>query len=388
MRDFKKQMVDVQNTDYVVVGCGLWGSVFAERTASVLNKKVLIIDKRNHIGGNCYSEYDKETGIEFHKYGSHIFHTNSKKVWDYLNNFCKFNSYKHKVIAVHNGKHFIIPINLLTINDFYGLNLQPYEVEDFLEKEAEKLPHQPKNLEEKTVSQVGKPLYEAFIKGYTEKHWNYSAKDLPASIIERLPVRKNFQTNYFDDDFEGIPIDGYTKMFENMLKNPNISVLLNTDFFEIKNKIKKDCKIIYTGSIDKLFEHKYGRLEWIGLDFKFERLNCKDWQGTSVVNYSDIDVPQTRTHEFKHLHPERKNILESPKTLICNEFSKITILDDEIFYPIPTEKNLALYEKYRAECSENKNIILGGRLGLYRYMNMDTTVENALLTFEKLQGEL
>lgn len=381
-------MVDVQNTDYVVVGCGLWGTVFAERIASVLNKKVLIIDKRNHIGGNCYSEYDKETGIEFHKYGSHIFHTNSKKVWNYLNNFCKFNSYKHKVIAVHNGKHYIMPINLLTINDFYGLNLQPYEVEGFLEKEAEKTATSAENLEEKTVSQVGKPLYEAFIKGYTEKHWNYAAKDLPASIIERLPVRKNFQTNYFDDEFEGIPIDGYTKMFENMLKNPNISVLLNTDFFEIKNEFKKDCKIIYTGSIDKLFGYKYGHLEWIGLDFKFERLNYRDWQGTSVVNYSDVDIPQTRTHEFKHLHPERKNILESPKTLICSEFSKKTTQDEEIFYPIPTEKNLALYEKYLEECSKNENIILGGRLGLYRYMNMDTTVENALFTFEKLQGEL
>lgn len=382
-------MVDFEKADYIVVGCGFWGSVFAERIATVLDKKVLIIDKRNHIGGNCYSDVDKETNIEFHKYGSHIFHTSSKKVWDYLNKFGKFNTYRHKVITVHKGKHYIMPINLLTINDFYGLNLQPYEAEKFLAQEIEKSGiKEPKNLEEKAISQVGRPLYEAFIKNYTEKQWNCDAKDLPSSIFDRLPVRRNFRTSYFEDDFEGIPVDGWTKLFQNMLDNQNISILLNTDFFDIKDKINPNCKIIYTGKIDQLFDYEFGALDWIGLDFKFERYNVKDYQGTSVMNYSDKTVPQTRTHEFKHLHLERKEIFEAPKTLVCFEIPKKAQKDDEVFYPVATEKNLKIYEKYREKSSQNKNLILGGRLGLYRYMNMDTTVKDALETFEKLQGVL
>ena len=382
-------MVDFEKADYSVVGCGFWGSVFAERIATVLDKKVLIIDKRNHIGGNCYSDVDKETNIEFHKYGSHIFHTSSKKVWDYLNKFGKFNTYRHKVITVHKGKHYIMPINLLTINDFYGLNLQPYEAEKFLAQEIEKSGiKEPKNLEEKAISQVGRPLYEAFIKNYTEKQWNCDAKDLPSSIFDRLPVRRNFRTSYFEDDFEGIPVDGWTKLFQNMLDNQNISILLNTDFFDIKDKINPNCKIIYTGKIDQLFDYEFGALDWIGLDFKFERYNVKDYQGTSVMNYSDKTVPQTRTHEFKHLHLERKEIFEAPKTLVCFEIPKKAQKEDEVFYPVATEKNLKIYEKYREKSSQNKNLILGGRLGLYRYMNMDTTVKDALETFEKLQGVL
>ncbi len=381
-------MTDLKETDYIVVGCGFWGSVFAERIASVLNKKVVIVEKRDHIAGNCYSEIDKETQIEFHKYGSHIFHTSSEKVWNYLNNFGKFNSYRHKVITVHKGKHYIIPINLLTINDFYGLNLQPYEAEKFLDEEIKKYKiENPQNLEEKAISQIGKPLYEAFIKGYTEKQWNCPAKDLPVSIINRLPVRRNFRTSYFEDTFEGIPIDGWTNLFRNILKNSNISVRLNTDFFDIKDQLKENCKIIYTGQIDKLLNFKYGRLDWIGLDFKFERFNCKDWQGTSVMNYSDSNVPQTRTHEFKHLHLERKEIFEKPQTIICYEYPQKAQENDEIFYPVNTDKNMEIYEKYKKEC-ENKNIILGGRLGLYKYMNMDTTVKSALETFEKYQGVL
>ncbi len=382
-------MVDFEKADYIVVGCGFWGSVFAERIATVLDKKVLIIDKRNHIGGNCYSDVDKETNIEFHKYGSHIFHTSSKKVWDYLNKFGKFNTYRHKVITVHKGKHYIMPINLLTINDFYGLNLQPYEAEKFLAQEIEKSGiKEPKNLEEKAISQVGRPLYEAFIKNYTEKQWNCDAKDLPSSIFDRLPVRRNFRTSYFEDDFEGIPVDGWTKLFQNMLDNQNISILLKTDFFDIKDKINPNCKIIYTGKIDQLFDYEFGALDWIGLDFKFERYNVKDYQGTSVMNYSDKTVPQTRTHEFKHLHLERKEIFEAPKTLVCFEIPKKAQKEDEVFYPVATEKNLKIYEKYREKSSQNKNLILGGRLGLYRYMNMDTTVKDALETFEKLQGVL
>lgn len=382
-------MVDFEKTDYIVVGCGFWGSVFAERIATVLDKKVSIIDKRNHIGGNCYSDVDKETNIEFHKYGSHIFHTSSKKVWDYLNKFGKFNTYRHKVITVHKGKHYIMPINLLTINDFYGLNLQPYEAAKFLDQEIEKSGiYEPKNLEEKAISQIGRPLYEAFIKNYTEKQWNCDAKDLPSSIFDRLPVRRNFRTSYFEDDFEGIPVDGWTKLFQNMLDNENISILLNTDFFDIKDKINPNCKIIYTGKIDQLFDYEFGTLDWIGLDFKFERYNVKDYQGTSVMNYSDKIVPQTRTHEFKHLHLERREIFETPKTLVCFEIPKKAQKDDEVFYPVATEKNLKIYEKYREKSSQNKNLILGGRLGLYRYMDMDTTVKDALETFEKLQGAL
>lgn len=365
---------------YIVVGAGFWGSVFAERLASVLNEKVLVIDKRNHIGGNSYSQTDKKTGVECHKYGSHIFHTSSKNVWDYVNKFSGFNTYKHKVLINSQNKIYSMPINLGTINSFYNLNLKPFEVDSFLKKEKGKIKN-PKNFEEKAVSLIGYKLYEAFIKNYTLKQWATDPKNLPAEIITRLPVRKSYNADYFSDKYQGIPLDGYSGLFHKLLSHRNIEVKLGLDYYKIKNKIPKDCKIIFTGMIDKLFDCKYGQLDWRSLKFVWKRYNYVDFQGTTVINYTDLDVAYTRIHEFKHYHPERKNIFESQKTTICIEYPQNYQEGKEAYYPINNKKNTDLYTKYRKEILKNKNVIIGGRLGLYEYWDMDKTIDNALNSF-------
>jgi len=374
---------------YLVVGSGFWGSVFAERIASELNEKVLVIDKRSHIGGNSYSEIDKSTGIEYHKYGSHIFHTSSQKVWNYINKFTEFNNYKHKVLTTYKNKVYFMPINLSTINSYYDLNLKPYEAEEFLQKEILKSNiKEPKNLEEKAISLIGKPLYEAFIKGYTQKQWENDPKNLPAEIITRLPVRKNYNINYFADAYEGIPLNGYGEAIKNILSHPNIEVQLNTDFYDIKEQIPQDCKIIFTGMMDKLFDYKYGELEWRSLNFEWQNQNVADYQGTTVMNFGDIEVPYTRIHEFKHFHPERKDVFTQDKTIISLEYPKTFKAGDEAYYPINNKRNSDMYELYKKEIEKSSNIIVGGRLGAYKYWDMDKAIENALNTFDVLKNKV
>lgn len=366
---------------YIVVGTGFWGSIFAERLASVLNEKVLVIDKRSHIGGNSYSEIDKKTGIECHKYGSHIFHTGSKNVWDYINKFSGFNTYKHKVLINSKNKIYSMPINLGTINSFYNLNLNPFEVDSFLKKEKGKIKN-PKNFEEKAISLVGHKLYETFIKNYTIKQWGTDPKKLPTEIITRLPVRTNYNADYFSDTYQGMPLGGYSDLFQKLLAHRNIEVKLGLDYYKIKNKIPKDCKIIFTGMIDRFFDYKYGHLDWRSLKFVWQRHNYADFQGVATVNYADLDVAYTRIHEFKHYHPERKNIFESQKTTICIEYPQNYKEGKEAYYPINNKKNMDLYAKYKKEILKNKNIIIGGRLGSYQYWDMDKTIENSLNTFK------
>ena len=368
--------------DYVLVGAGFFCSVIAERIANDMNKKVLIIEKRNHIGGNCYSEIDNKTRIEYHKYGTHIFHTSDKEVWGYLLKFTSFNSYYHQVLTVYNGQVYQMPINLETINSFYKINLKPYEVDAFLKKEIETESYdEPKNFEEQAINIIGRPLYDAFIKGYTKKQWGRDPKELPAHIIKRLPFRKNYSESYFFDTYQGIPTDGYTEIFNKLLASKNIMLKLDTDFHQIRDQFSPGTKIIYSGSIDSLLDYKYGALDYRTLSFEKEVVEYEDYQGTSVMNYANQDIPYTRIHEPKHLHPERD--YPSDKTLIIKEFSAEANREDP-YYPIGGEKNRLLYNKYLKEIKKTcPNFIVGGRLGDYKYYDMHHVIREALNVYSK-----
>ena len=282
----------LEQLKYLVVGSGFSGAVIAERIASVLNEKILVIDKRPFAGGNSASSVDPETGIECHMYGSHIFHTSDPCVWDYINQFSGFTSYRHKVLIRCGDKVYFMPINLKTLNEFYHCDLSPVKARELMQNEIRNASiNDPKNLEEKAISLIGESLYRTFIAGYTQKQWGRSPKELPSNIITRLPVRTSFNTDYFNDVYQGVPKDGYFTLFKNLLHHPNIEVRLNTDFAEIKSSIPESCKIIYTGMIDEFFNHSLGALEWRSLDFEWETLNVSDFQGTSVMNYGDVDVP-------------------------------------------------------------------------------------------------
>ncbi len=366
--------------NYLIVGAGFFGSVLAERIANELNSKVLVIDKNSHIGGNCYSELDEKSGIEFHRYGTHIFHTSSKKVWDYITRFTEFNSYHHQVLTTHKNKVYQMPINLETINSFYNLNLNPYDAKEFLKKEIEKEGiKDPKNLEEKAISLIGRSLYEALIKSYTFKQWGKDPKELPPSIITRLPLRYNYREDYFvDARWQGIPLEGYTKVFERMLNSPNIHVELNCDYFKYRNDFNVREKIIYTGPIDQYFDYIYGNLEWRTVKFQKELIEIEDYQGTSVMNYGDIEVPYTRIHEPRHLHPERRYTKQ--KTVIFYEKSEYDPINP--YYPINTERNHTLFNQYKELMQKENKVIIGGRLGDYAYYDMDKTILAALKCYE------
>lgn len=368
---------------YYIVGAGLWGSVLAERIASELKEPVTVIEKRNHIGGNCHSFLDEATGIECHRYGSHIFHTSLREVWDYITQFSEFTSYHHAVLTMHNGNVYAMPINLFTINSFYQKNFSPAEAEEFLKNEiARSHIDAPANLEEKAVSLIGRPLYEAFIKNYTRKQWGRHPADLPAFIIKRLPFRTSYNIDYFNDTWQGVPKGGYFSLFKCLLDHHNITVRLNCDYTSIKNEIPADATVIYTGMPDALFGYKYGELEWRSLRFEWQTIAVQDFQGTAVMNYADLDVPYTRIHEYKHYHPERKRPFTLNKTIICREYSAAYTRGGEAYYPVNDERNNTLYARYAEEAKKIPGLILGGRLGAYRYWDMDKAIFNALQTFE------
>lgn len=371
-----------QNKDYsvLIVGCGLFGAVIAERIASHFTIKSMIIDSRNHIGGNCYTDCDVETGIEYHAYGTHIFHTSSQQVWEYINRFTGFNSYYHQVLTTFRDKVYQMPINLETINSFYNINLKPFEVHSFLKSEiAKEGITTPRNFEEKAISLIGRSLYEAFIRGYTIKQWQKDPGELPASILNRLPFRTNYNECYFHDRWQGVPEHGYTAIFKKMLDHDNIELHLNTDFFDIRDSLPQNTIIVFSGPIDRFFDYKYGRLEWRTLDFRHEIKEVGDYQGTSVMNYAEEHIPFTRVHEPRHLHPERN--YSKDRTLIIKEFSR---MDDGTapYYPINDDRNQNLLEKYKQEAEKLPNVFFGGRLGEYKYLDMDTTIERALNLFE------
>jgi len=367
--------------DVLIVGAGFFGAVIAERLAVDSGMKVCVIDKRSHIGGNCHSSVDAETGVECHRYGSHIFHTSNQRCWEYIQRFSRFNGYRHVVHTRYRDQVYTLPINLGTINSFYGCNLTPREVTGFIRHEAERsgITH-PVNLEEKAASLIGRPLYEAFFRGYTLKQWETDPRQLPADIITRLPVRLNYNTRYFDDFYEGIPLDGYTRLFECMLDHPNIEVRLNTDFFD-PGTWCRDCElIVYTGPIDRYFNFVEGHLDWRSIRFEIQRHDCPDFQGCSVMNYADTEIPYTRIHEFKHFHTERPPL---PMTTTYTEYSYAAGPDGEPFYPVSTPRNLEMMKKYQLLAFKEDRVIFGGRLGSYRYLDMDDTIMAALDCYEK-----
>lgn len=372
---------------YLVIGSGFFGLTIAQKIADNLCEKVLLIDKKETIGGNSSAKIDDKTKIEYHLHGSHIFHTSNEKVWNYLNNFTEFNNYRHKVFSIYKDKTYPMPINLTTINSFYGINLKPFEVENFIKNKRKNITN-PQNLEEKAISQIGEDLYTAFIKGYTQKQWGIEPKTLPKEIITRLPVRNNYNSDYFNNTYQGLPINGYQKLFEQMIRNKNITLKLKTDYYDIKDKIPKNCKIIFTGSIDKLFDYEYGKLEYRSLRFEFETLPFQDYQGTSVINYADANIPYTRIHEFKHYHTEKTEIFNSNKTIICKEFPKNYNEDNEPYYPINNDENNKKYALYQQKAAKINNLYLGGRLGLYQYLDIDKTIEKALDLFKKIKEQL
>ena len=380
----------------IVAGAGIWGCTLARRLAEA-RRKVLVLEKRAAVGGNCACEIDPETGIEIHTYGSHIFHTHNRMVWDFVRRFTEFNGYQHKVLVNYKGKVYHLPLGLTLINKFFGVELKPGEVESFLNEERRHA------------------IFDAFFRGYTSKQWGKTPEEIDPSIIRRVPVRNNYDTNYFNDYWQGIPADGYNKLFERLLDHPNIEVetemtlkMVGTDLRAVRNpdsaqaSLEIDCgapggcglPVYYSGPIDALFGYKFGALPWRSLRFERETLNCRDFQGTTVMNYTEAEVPYTRIHEFKHYHPEsnggvhptieQTNNLNN-RTIIMREYSKTWESGDEPYYPIASPESAALLKKYQDEVERFNtstvqpfNLIVGGRLGGYKYYDMDQAMAAAL----------
>jgi len=360
--------------DYLIVGAGFAGSVMAERIASQFNKKVLIVEKRNHIGGNAYDEYD-EHGILVHRYGPHIFHTNSKEVFEYLSQFTKWTPYEHKVLAKIKDELYPIPINRLTINKLYNLNFTTEaEVKDYFEKVREKR-NPILNSEDIIVNQVGQDLFEKFFKHYTKKQWNLEPKELSSSVCGRIPIRTNNDCRYFTDKYQFMPKDGYTKMFEKILNHKNIEVILNTDYKTILDSVKFD-KMIYTGPIDYFFDYKFGKLPYRSIRFEFKNYEKDQMQETAVYNYVGNETEFTRVTEYKYLTFQK---LKS--TTLSYEYS---VKDGEPFYPIPNENNRSMYLRYKSEAEKLNNAIFCGRLSEYQYYNMDQVVFRAIKQTRKI----
>lgn len=370
------------NADLVVVGSGFFGLTVAQQCAQNLGLNVVVVDRRSHLGGNAYSEEDPETGIEVHRYGAHLFHTSNERVWRYVNGFTAFTSYQHRVYTNFRGQVFPMPINLGTINQFFDAAYSPDEARALIAEQAVEFPTSAaSNLEEKAISLIGRPLYEAFIKGYTAKQWQTDPKLLAAEIISRLPVRYNYDNRYFNDTYEGLPVDGYTAWLEKMASHDRIEVRLNTDFFDTSQEINKDnvvgnVPVVYTGPIDRYFGYSEGLLGWRTLDFEREVMATGDFQGTAVMNYADPDVAYTRIHEFRHFHPERDYVRD--KTVIVREFSRFAKGADEPCYPVNTPQDREQLLRYRNRGHAERGVLFGGRLGTYKYLDMHMAIGAAL----------
>lgn len=356
--------------DYLIVGAGLFGCVFA-REAADKGKRVLVIDKRGHIAGNIYTE--EVEGINVHKYGAHIFHTSDKAVWEYVNRFAEFNNYINCPVARYKDELYNMPFNMNTFSKMWGIRT-PAEAKEIIERQrAEAGITQPKNLEEQALSLVGRDIYEKLVKGYTEKQWGRRATDLPAFIIKRLPVRFIYDNNYFNDRYQGIPMGGYTRMCEKMLSG--IEVRLGVDYFADKAELDALAdKVLFTGMIDEYFGYRYGELEYRSLRFESETLDCDNYQGNAVVNYTEYEVPYTRVIEHKHFE-----FGAQPRTVVTREYPAVWHKGDEPYYPVNDDRNNALYAKYKALADAEPHVVFGGRLGMYRYYDMDDTVSAAFM---------
>jgi UDP-galactopyranose mutase len=369
--------------DVVIVGSGLYGLTMADRIVHEYGKRVVILERRNHLGGNAYSEFDPETGIEVHKYGSHLFHTSNQRVVDYVKRFTSFNDYQHRVYTRYQGRIYPMPINLGTITTYFGRALTPDEARSLVAEQAAELGDRtPANLEEKAISLIGRPLYEAFIRGYTAKQWQTDPRELDAGIITRLPVRYTFDNRYFNDTFEGLPLDGYTAWLTRMADHPLITVELGVDFFDVRDQLRDDQLVVYTGPLDRYFDYRAGELSWRTLDFETEVVQTGDFQGTSVMNYADEDVPFTRIHEFRHYHPERSATMATDKSVIMREFSRFAGREDEPYYPVNTSADRERLAAYRELARGERNTLFGGRLGSYKYLDMHMAIASALTAFD------
>lgn len=380
--------MQIGGCDFVVVGSGIFGATVAERLASV-GKKVLVIDRREHLAGNIYTYTDKDTGIEVHKYGSHIFHTEYDEVWEYINKFTEFNDYVHTVNTRHNGRLYPMPINLDTINLLYGTDMDAGEAEKFVDEEAKKDVErlgikEPRNFEEKGISLVGEKLYDAFLKNYTEKQWNTSAKNLSAEILKRIPVRFSHDNRYFmNAKYQGIPKNGYTKIVENMLDNENIEVRLGVDFKDIKDEVPEGTKIVYCGQVDELLDYELGVLPWRSL--RFEEKRTEDGLGEAVINEADKEVPYTRAHDYKYYQIHQPEVIDQKMSIVAREYPANFEKGEEAYYPVDNAESQKLYNEYVKLCGDRyPNMILGGRLGAYKYWDMDVAVKNALGLVESL----
>jgi UDP-galactopyranose mutase len=359
--------------DYLIVGTGLFGAVFTYEAAK-RGKKVFVIDKRPHIGGNVYTE--NVDGINVHKYGAHIFHTNSKKVWEYIQQFAEFNRYTNSPVARYKDELYNLPFNMNTFSKMWGIKT-PAEAVEIIEKQRKTVKGIPKNLEEQAISLVGTDIYQKLVKGYTEKQWGKRADELPSFIIKRLPVRMVFDNNYFNDPYQGIPIGGYTQIVENMLDG--VKVKLNTDYLLDREQLSSLAKkIIYTGPIDAYFNYKFGKLEYRSLRFETEDLPVENYQGNAVVNYTEYEIPYTRIIEHKHFEYGCQGGIPTNHTVITREYPVAWRPGDEPYYPVNDNKNNTLYEKYREFADKEKKVIFGGRLGEYKYYDMDKVIEAAL----------
>ena len=373
-KNHRKQEITMKKYDYLIVGAGLYGAVFAHEAASK-GKSVLVLEKRSHIGGNVYTE--KVEGISVHKYGAHIFHTNNKEVWDYVNQFAAFNRYTNSPVANYKGDLYSLPFNMYTFNKMWGV-VTPEQAEAKIAEQKQEIQGEPKNLEEQAIALVGRDIYEKLVKGYTEKQWGRDCRELPSFIIKRLPVRYTFDNNYFNALYQGIPVGGYTKLVENLLEG--IEVRLDTDYLAEKETYDAMAEqVIYTGPVDAYFGYSLGTLEYRSVRFEQEIMDISNYQGNAVVNYTDREIPWTRIIEHKWFEfGKDENGKELPKTVISREYSSEWKPGDEPYYPVNDEKNNGLYEQYRQMADREEKVCFGGRLGEYKYYDMDAVILSAL----------
>lgn len=371
----------VSSSDVIIIGAGFFGSVIADVASREFGLTSTIIESRSHIGGNAYSYAEPSTGIEVHKYGSHLFHTSNERVISWVSSFVELNDYVHRVFTTHKNQVFSMPVNLHTMSQFFGSSLNPASARELIESKRTRLSGRAQNLYEKGISSIGPELFEAFFGGYTAKQWQQDPRDLPAEVISRLPVRFSFDSRYFSESFQGVPVGGYGEWFERILDNPQISTFLDLDFFDVRRLITDSGKtVVYSGPIDRYFDYSEGRLGWRTVDFEWETLeSTNDYQGCSVMNFADRDVAHTRIHEFRHLHPEADY---GEGTVIAREYSRQAQNSDEPYYPINTNDDRQMLARYRERAANEDRVVFGGRLGSYQYLDMHMAIASALNTLE------